>query len=600
MSPTAIAVMLSLLLVTLLSSPTTSLSLYNVSSSDLTTFPSTPFSVPSSPFTSPSTSPLLSLLGDPLSVTSFSGCPVQSGPYARECNFSAPITISGSGFVAPSTVTIEGRINCSATTRSSTTLLFPPTCFYWPPDTVLTAQVTSNSSSSVFPGAVSFRNTVPTVTTVIGCGASSPCYIGGPSTWTLSVRGSNFFVPFSGTLSLLLWANARGGILSSSFDRLSPTQWVARMPAVSRTEWINYFGYDLTTATPLPVSVLAQQTWGGQPFDVVSTPWSSVYLYTQTPSSSSSTSAPRRVSSSSTSSVAPQPPSVTRVSGCCDNRLMNTEECPFEWEGLELTVWGSGFTQPSMPKELTFNNQSYSCAIKTLGADMLTCLMGPVPPQPQPLLLALNFSTNLGRVLRPNALSFSSNVTAPQVLAVSGCEENGSPATLNCQQSSTLTIRGVYFPRYVDHRYIYLQLQDQLSVPCVWRQNDMTSLPELACSLTQVNLEPIYQGPSKYVRLNLRFSAPGQPERISPDVELLTLKLTPQPPTSTGSPHTEQALDDDLDSMKIALMALMVVSLSILTIATAVWGVTWWSAQRRAYVSRNGAAAVDMRQVLLH
>ena len=599
MSSTPILVLLPVLLLSLLLSPTSSLRLYHVTSLAGLNLSSSAISLHSS--SSPS-SPSLSLpsvlVDDVASLSSLSGCPVQSGSSVRLCNFSSPITVRGSGFAAPSTITISGSIQgyaaaipCSTVTLSNSSLLFPPACYYWPPDIVLNAQVTSNgSSTNSLTGAISFSGTSPTVSAVLGCPSSSPCFVGGSSTWLLTVRGSNFFTPYNGSLSLMLWGNERGYAPSIGIERQTATQIVARMAPIDDEGWFRFFGYHLNGAQTLPVSVLANQWWGTVTYNPYSYPVSGVHLYTQRPSSSSSSSP-----------APPQPPTVVRVSGCSDERLSrNTGECPFAWEGLELTVWGSGFTQPGMPSHILFGNASYLCTIDDYRqGDMLKCRMKAVSVQPTPVSMQLNLSSSFGPVLRANALTFTSNFTAPVIDAVSGCHDI-IPTTVNCLQTSILTIRGEHFPRYVEDRYIQLQLGDLLSVPCVWRPADEATLPELACPLSQTNLEPIYQGPNKYVKVRLRFNAPGQPERASEDVEMVGLNLAPQPPQSTGASNPDAAVDDDLDSMKIALMALMVVSLSILTIATLVWGVTWWSAQRRAYVSRNGAAAVDMRQVLLH
>ena len=548
---------------------------------------SSPSPLSSSPLSSPS-----SLLLAPVTVTSVSGCLVQSGQTSQQCNFSSPITVRGSGFTAPSVISLNERINCTfVTVLSSTQLLFYPACgVYWTRGQPYSLSVFANGThSNLLPLALTFANTDPVLTAVTGCPASAPCFIG-QNTWRLTVSGSNFlevpnflFLVIGNETRLMAWPDF--ALRSFTF-----TSFIAEFSPISAVLWTQLFGAPLDPTKAVPVIIQVDPPQGA----VVQSPIlrNAVYL-----NADPNWRPPAPSSSSSTGPAPALPPTISAVVGCADfPSTGTTTECPYNSAALYLTVFGSNFHTAS----ITFIRLGNDTACRNPTRDhpsRLSCLLPAIAPTVAGAL-TLFVNTSAGLLSIPQAVSFSPTFTAPTVQMVSGCSTVGQgQSTRDCTRDNTLTITGSFFPRYLSD--VVARLGGTIEVKCLWLE---LPEPSVVCPLYSVSMEQLFKGPNVPVLVKLRFGT----DRWSDEVQGFTILYAPPPPQSTGGGGgnggngADVAGDDDLDAMKIALMVLMVISLSILTLATLVWGVTWWSAQRRAYVSRNGAAAVDMRQVLLH
>lgn len=285
---------------------------------------------------------------------------------------------------------------------------------------------------------------------------------------------------------------------------------------------------------------------------------------------------------------------MSRVSGCVDVGEW-TVECPLH-TALDLTMYGLNFQRTALDITVGDHNIATACSTIRVSTDeQLRCTFNTsnILPSMRRSALSVSLNSSLGSFVLPTSVAVSDEVIPPSVAAVSGCIDEGRQ-TRDCTQSSELRLTGHHFPRWLPPTLV---IAGVVSLPCQWRG---TEAGLVYCSLddNRVNDLPTTQ----LLPVQLRFD-----DRTSDAVAGLAMRgnSPPPPPSSAVSSSTGGGGDgvvvvDDLQSVKVSLFVLCVVALVALVGGAVVWGVGLWTAHRRAFVSANGQAAVDMRQVLLH
>lgn len=542
-------------------------------------------------------------------ITSVSGCLNDTGVVTRACTMSSVLTITGSDLVFNSSATTalvisgsgsgSGGVSCPLSSQHfrSSSLIVAPLCPYYYPSVALLSlavQLSSGVVTAPLQFALSFGNVGPVLSRVSGC--SVPPY-GSCNTLRpnrLTVTGSNF-------------------LSTPAFPRLYVVQTRPMLPCETVQSSITFTRFEC---------VLNSFSWGGSgplpsdPFSVVayvqSPNWLESVIISNVldgalsfvqydassssagggpgPTPSSTASEPDPASSSTGEEPGPAIPYARQVSGCVDDGDW-TAECPVHTL-IELTVYGLYF-QRAPPSIVISNAQraAVPCtnvkieADDTLRCDFNTSLI----PLPLPAaMMDLNVISAQGTSVFPGSVGVTSVVELPLITMVRGCVDQGS-TTRDCYFGSEVRIAGSHFPRWLEPHLI---IGGQLQLACVWRGSEIW----VFCPLDDSRVETLPKG--QLLTVQVRFD-----ERYSDTQLALSMRGT-QPPTPAASSSSGQAdgleADDDLRGAKVTLFVFCVLALVAMLVGVGVWMMGVWTAHRRAFVSANAHAAVDMRQVLLH
>ena len=323
-----------------------------------------------------------------------------------------------------------------------------------------------------------------------------------------------------------------------------------------------------------------------------------VLMAAAVPSSPSSNSSSSILSSSETGGGGRVVPFVSRVSGCVDDGS-TTVDCPPSTT-IDLTMYGRNFQRTALVITILDhsidgdNRTIIPCStIRVSTDDLLRCTfnVGQLS-YPRRQRFDVLVDSALGSSVFRDSLAVTDDIEQPVLTGVSGCSDNGAE-TRDCTTSSEVRLTGDHFPRWLSPSML---LSGYLEVPCQWKGE----VGGVYCSLDHERVDQLPKG--QLLPTQVCFS-----DHISLPVAGLSLLLSqpiPPPALPTSSSSTAQpppiVVSDDLESVKVTLFVLSVLALVAIMGGVAVWAVGWWMAHKRAFVSANGQAAVDMRRVLLH
>ena len=518
-------------------------------------------------------------------ISSVSGCLLNVAGVTRGCNMSSYITITGSDFVFAgsdrSMLVIDNRVNCSLFSRNflSSSLIVASLCAYYYPTNVsmsLAVQLGSTLTAAI-PAALTFTNNAPIITSVTGCniGPYNSCNNAQPN--RLTIHGYNFLsTPAYPHLFVIL-------------DRLLPCTTLPSTITYNRYECVlSSFVWTQVPPASMTFSVVAWVLYPNWVDEVLESVLNDAISFVQLPVSPVSSSSSS--SSSGGGGVSRTVPFVRRVSGCVDEGDW-TLECPVQ-TSIDLTIYGLNFQRAALTITIGDDDTAIGAACSTIRVstdEQLRCTFDTEHVRMwQRALLDVRVNSSLGSSTFPTSIAVSDMVVPPFITAVSGCSD-GSGQTRDCTLMSEVRLAGSHFPRWLAPSLI---IAGQLELPCQWKSSEVW----VSCLLDDHRVDELPKG--QLLPIQVRFG-----NRLSDSVNALAMRNSPPPPplpsSSTGRP-ADVIVSDDLQSVKVTLFVLSVLALVAILAGIGVWSVGLWSAHRRAFVSANGQAAVDMRHVLLH
>ena len=522
------------------------------------------------------------------------GC-VDSGNTTTSCDVFDTLTIYGANFENTVAITIRSiRADVGLDwSPSLITVQIPGYLFF--PNQLLEVIVfrSDGAQSSPFAG-VSIITIVPQISKVSGCRDVGVTTTGCRPFDNLTIFGVNFFYPLrptnesAGIFPAIVYArdaNNSQSLLPCSPISMNRTSLVCQLPY-----------YRLNN----PNNLNSVQIWF-ESFAAIGTNSFRGVTLADSPLTFSS-------SSSSTGGSSAPTPQITRISGCEDFSSM-TLNCPTKIDSLTLTMYGRDFF-------LNFAHLTYGLVIDNTQIkaeftfypnyfpNYLTVEINPATLEAltKGKLLNVSLTWNLthsgdrGKFTTINAINITNERQLPIITSVTGCSDTFDKSrTENCHLGDWIRLTGKHFALY-DEAFIYFTAAAPYDMTCTKR---FEYPGDLWCRLPQFLPHGIIAGSLLDITLAYQFS-----RMITIFHQALSFERIPTPrsSSSTGSASSGVVVDDGdgLDGMKYSLMILMLIALGILVIASAVYLTTWYHAQRRAFVSSNGSAAIDMRQVLLY
>ena len=290
----------------------------------------------------------------------------------------------------------------------------------------------------------------------------------------------------------------------------------------------------------------------------------------------------------------PAVPYIYRVSGCVDE-ADRSAECPVAGT-VVMTMYGRNFQRTALSITVVYPDYLAPCdTIRVSTDERLRCefhVLGNLKDRRDMLDVFVNSS--IGTSTFPKSVGVTAHAIPPSISSVSGCIDDGAQ-TRDCTMSSEVRLIGAHFPRWLLPSII---LAGQLELPCQWKNEERA----VCCSLDDNRIDELPKG--HLLPVQIRFA----PDRISQPISALALRLPPPPPppsqptSSTGQSDSTGGAEgrDELEPIKMTFFIVCVLALVAIVGGMVLWMVGLWSAHRRAFVSANGQAAVDMRQVILH